>query len=251
MLDPGPPIDPPDWLVEPGEARLDLAAGVDSARELARWASFEPAPVEPDWMTDPDAPSAPTDSSHPHLCGRVDVPVEKMLPSVQLVVHISYQTAMDMCGVARVEGWGPASIESLLEQWQFAKLTVRPVIDLNQVQGVDRYEIPWSVRDAVLNRDLYEAFPGSTRTAKSLDQDHIMAWFRRTPEQRATGDPPLTHPDNLAPLSRRLHRAKTADRWWLRSLLSGRLQWTSPLGFTHIVGPGGGEPDDLTSSATG
>ena len=43
-----------------------------------------------------------------------------------------------------------------------------------------------------------------------------------------TGPPGQTRPDNLAPLCRRHHRAKTTGRWQYRRLPDGTYQWTGP-----------------------
>lgn len=206
-----------------------------------------------------------------HLCGRVELPPEKLLPQVSLIVHIADPTAQALDGVARIEGFGAAHFPALLTELQHAKVSVRPVIDLNQIPGVDRYEIPSAIREAVIQRDLYEPFPGSTKQSRHLDQDHLDRWVDHRSTRGAAGQhcagckagrrasggaasirgaaagggpraaatqrcvpPPQTRIENLAPLSRRLHRAKTAGLWQVRR--DGvDLVWTSPTGRQHRV----------------
>ena len=45
--------------------------------------------------------------------------------------------------------------------------------------------------------------------------------------------------DNLGPLSRRVHRAKTATLWQVEQWQPGWYTWTSPHGFQYEVGPYG------------
>ena len=44
---------------------------------------------------------------------------------------------------------------------------------------------------------------------------------------------------NLAPLTRKPHRAKTARAWQLTQYEGGWLEWTSPAGYHYATGPYG------------
>ena len=44
-------------------------------------------------------------------------------------------------------------------------------------------------------------------------------------------------PDNLGPLSRTVHGAKTHGGWLLRQLTPGMFFWRSPDGFAYLVTP--------------
>ena len=46
---------------------------------------------------------------------------------------------------------------------------------------------------------------------------------------------------NLAPLTRRVHRAKTAGYWVMHQPEPGRIEWRSPLGYRYDVTPFGTE----------
>ena len=67
--------------------------------------------------------------------------------------------------------------------------------------------------------------------AHHCDLDHIVAYDE-------DGPPGQTHPANLAPLCRRHHRAKTAQRWHYRRMDDGSYAWTSPHGDRYLVADG-------------
>ena len=87
-------------------------------------------------------------------------------------------------------------------------------------KAVDRLARLDTVREAVLIRDTVEMFPHSTRPARHLDLDHTVPYRPGLAGQ--------TGPANLGPLTRRVHRAKTARRWTLRQPSGGVFWWTSP-----------------------
>ncbi|MEL4506074.1 DUF222 domain-containing protein [Luteococcus sp. H138] len=68
-----------------------------------------------------------------------------------------------------------------------------------------------------------------------------------SPPTRATGQ---TRPDNLGPLSRLAHRAKTHFGWRLHQPLPGIFLWQTPLGYRYLRTPGRtldlGRPDTPT-----
>ena len=81
------------------------------------------------------------------------------------------------------------------------------------------------LRRLVHLRDQHCCGPGCSRTVRSDDLDHRVPW-------------PLgpTSAANLAPLSRRCHRAKTTA-WSLRREPDGSHRWTSPVGRQYLVPP--------------
>jgi hypothetical protein len=87
--------------------------------------------------------------------------------------------------------------------------------------------------DLVRLRDPVCVFPGCRRTSRACDLDHIDLY---TPLDHG-GPPGQTHPDNLAPLCRHHHRAKTHSRWHYRHLPDGSYRWTSPTGRRYVVLP--------------
>ncbi|GAA1389299.1 DUF222 domain-containing protein [Luteococcus peritonei] len=202
-----------------------------------------------------------------HTCGTITVEPDKLLPKADLVVHISANTACELDGIARIEKLGPVIAESLAVLLADTRLTIRPVIDPATITACDRYEVPTRMRELVQLRHLIEAFPGSHRSATGCDLDHTIPWPRTKTghgtghsgmehrpgvEQRETAGPPGppgwessdppgppggTRPDNLAPLSRTVHRAKTHGGWRYQTLLPDCHLWRSPDGFAYLVTP--------------
>ncbi len=163
-----------------------------------------------------------------------------------------------------MEKLGPASLQ-LLQDWltriglHGAGVTIRPVLDLGRTDprtdprtdAVDRHDPPEWMRELVILRDRHCVFPGCHVDARACDLDHINPYV--PPE---TGGPPgQTHPDNLAALCRRHHRAKTHRAWTYRRRppdpddhprhgdhdcdrdLGPAYTWTSPHGWTHTTRP--------------
>ena len=166
------------------------------------------------------------------LCGRVTTDPDQLLPRATIVLHLAADTTGELSPVARLEHAGAVPLERLRDLLTEVRVTIRPVIDLNQTPAVDRYEIPTRLREAVLNRYPYDAFPYSTYTSRNLDLDH-------TTPYRTGGPPAQTRWQNLAPLNRRAHRAKTCGAWTLHHNNTGDLVWTSPLGYHYTLTPWG------------
>lgn len=135
-------------------------------------------------------------------------------------------------GIARIEGIGPLTTQSLPEFLRGKHVTVRPIVDVGGITPVDSYEIPEPIRDAVILRNPADTFPFSSLPSRHLDLDHIRAW-RRGLGAGQTGV------DRLAPVGRRAHRAKTRGTWIVNWHDQHTLRWTSPLGYEYLSGPGG------------
>jgi hypothetical protein len=86
------------------------------------------------------------------------------------------------------------------------------------------------MRDLVILRDQHCVFPGCTRRARACDLDHILPFDPH-------GPPGQTHPDALACLCRRHHRAKTAGAWRYHRTPDG-YHWHGPHGAAYLVTPG-------------
>lgn len=86
----------------------------------------------------------------------------------------------------------------------------------------DASEIPDRIRDQVLLINPTCVFPHCSRPSRGLDLDHVIPW-------------PLgpTATDNLAPLCRSHHRAKTFGGWRYRVITPGTYAWRSPHGYTY------------------
>jgi len=151
-----------------------------------------------------------------------------------LVVHLSDQALISDLAVGRVEGHGSLTRDTWVELLGNTRVTVRPVVDLNAIAPVDSYEIPDKIRTAVCSRSPVDMFPYGNQPSRHLDLDHTDPY-----DHGATAPPGQTRTDNLAPLSRRAHRAKTARAWHLTQYEGGWLEWTSPAGYHYATGPYG------------
>ncbi len=102
------------------------------------------------------------------------------------------------------------------------KVSVSPVIDLNQRVHVAAYEVPDRIDEHIVLRDVTCVFPYCTKPAERCDDDdHAIA--------HAEGGQTAT--DNLAPLCRTHHRSKTHSGWDYVVETPGSYLWTSPRGL--------------------
>lgn len=89
--------------------------------------------------------------------------------------------------------------------------------------------------EQVILRDKTCRFPYCERDARGCDLDHIVPYDKY-------GPPGQTDPENLAPLCRRHHRAKTSRRWRYERLPGGSYRWHGPWNSTYRVTPLGTSP---------
>lgn len=185
-----------------------------------------------------------------HVCGSVagSVDPEALLPKASVVLHLTSDTLSDGVGPVRFEQAKPLLAQWLRDLFGAHRVTVRPVIDQNHQVPSDAYECPPTMREAVGLRNPFEVFPWSTRRSEGLDLDHTNPWRPPTehsfPElvrslvpELVEGHRPQTRPDNLGPLTRGVHRAKTHGGWHLQQPLPGYFIWQSPLGYRYLVTP--------------
>lgn len=194
--------------------------------------------------SDPSTPSGSTTVTPTGClgfrCGTITVPPSRLAPKVRLVVHVD---AADLAahddGVLRGSAWiehvGSVTLASLSRLLDGKQVTCQPVIDLNTIAPEDRYRPSARLAEFVRLLRPYEAFPYSTRRSSACDLDHTTAY------QPARG-PDQTRLGNLAPLTRKVHRAKTLGAWQVRQPTTGVLEWTSPLGYQYRVSPAGTTP---------
>jgi hypothetical protein len=110
---------------------------------------------------------------------------------------------------------------------QAAKVTVKPVVDLNQPLSSAGYQPSAAVVEHVRLRDRTCVHPWCQRPARSCDLDHIVPW---DPD----GPPGQTTTPNLALLCRRHHRLKTHGGWTYTMIQPGAFLWRSPYGHTWL-----------------
>ena len=87
------------------------------------------------------------------------------------------------------------------------------------------------MREQAILRDRRCVFPWCGRDARSTDLDHIVPFV--PPDEG--GPPGQTNPQNLAPLCRRHHRAKTFTGWTYERQRDGTYAWTSPHQKHYLV----------------
>ncbi len=166
------------------------------------------------------------------LAGGDPGPTERV---VKLFVHLpaGSVTGRDDC-IADIEGSGVLTRETLIEFLGTSRITVQPVIDHDRVAPVDGYAVPPRMREAVINRNPTEVFPWSHKPARGCELDHTVPFDHQAPP--GSGQ---TRPDNLGPLGKRVHRAKTHGGWRVKQLESGVFHWISRAGFHSLVTPRG------------
>ncbi|HEY3408138.1 MAG TPA: hypothetical protein VGK53_08200, partial [Propionicimonas sp.] len=146
----------------------------------------------------------------------------------------SDDTLTSGAGVGRCEQLGPLTVQQIQQLVGHSRVEVRPVFNPDGIIPVDDYEIPARMRRAVLQRHRYEIFPYGSRTTTSLDLDHTRPY-----QWGENWRPGQTDPDNLGPLRRKPHRAKTHAGWRLAQHEPGTFTWTSPLGRRYLITPAG------------
>ncbi len=132
-----------------------------------------------------------------------------------------------------VDGLGTLTLD-LLRTWidRFERVAIRPVLDRDRSEALDRHDPPEWMREVVRLRDGHCVFPGCTIAARACDLDHLEPYV---PLDEG-GPPGQTSPANLACLCRRHHRLKTFTGWRYRR--SGTTyEWSTPHGLTYLTRP--------------
>ncbi|WP_207084007.1 HNH endonuclease signature motif containing protein [Nocardioides sp. S5] len=112
------------------------------------------------------------------------------------------------------------------------KITVKPVIDLNQEKCSPGYDIPDRIREHVVLRDRTCVFPFCGRPARGCDVDHVIE-YDHDAEAEGRPQPGPTETENLGALCRFHHRLKTHTAWRYRMTAPGVFEWTSPHGHRY------------------
>ena len=135
---------------------------------------------------------------------------------------------LDQDAVGTVEKLGAATLATIKSWVGHHQVVIQPVLNLQRRDAVDSHDPPPWMRDLVILRDGHCVFPRCTRDARACDLDHIDPY---DPD----GPPGQTHPDNLACLCRRHHRAKTLGLWRYTRTPDGDYLWHGPHGITVTV----------------
>ena len=210
---------------------------------LARGQQPLPVPADP---AAPDKPGTGADRRqvvlHVHLTAAALTGTPEVDPTTgRLGLHL-----------ARVENHRQSLTADTVRDWcavPGTQVIVKPVIDLTETISVDAYEVPDRIAERVRLQRPTCVFPHCTRPARAgdgnADLDHTVEW--RPPGDG--GPPGQTSTDNLAPLCRTHHRAKTHPspttaptgdtRWRYQRASAGTWLWTSPRGRRYLVHPDG------------
>jgi hypothetical protein len=144
----------------------------------------------------------------------------------ELVIYVHLADA----GVAGVENTRSSVSVEQVKDWckgTNTKVTVRPVIDLNDNLSTDSYRPTPTMREQAILVNATCVFARCSRPARAADLDHLDE-FSREPD---TGGP--TDSINLAPLCRGHHRYKTHGGWTVVRTGPTTFTWTSPHGYTY------------------
>ncbi len=147
-------------------------------------------------------------------------------PRIRLYLHADLaDLSDDTIGTGSVERLGPLTMNRIKDWVGHSAVTVVPVLRMDRTDTVDRHDPPLWMRELVILRDQHCVFPWCATDARSCDLDHVIPYDDGGP----------TTPDNLAPLCRHHHRAKTKRRWRYRRERDGTYTWTGPHDRTYRV----------------
>ena len=162
--------------------------------------------------------------------------LERLLPSATLYVHLDRGAVEAGVGSAQVEGLGIVTAEQARQWLGHRRVTVQPVIDLNDhVAPVDGYHFPRRIREVLHLRNPRDVFPFGVSTSRHKDIDHPVPY--RHPDNG--GPPGQTGLHNAGPLTRFTHRLKTHGGWRVDQLDEVTYLWRSPHGYGWMVDPTG------------
>ena len=145
-----------------------------------------------------------------------------------LYLHLSADAVAGESVVGRVENTGDLVTADQVRDWcgnPFAKVVVKPVIDLDEHIHVASYEVSDRLAEHTHLRDATCVFPWCSRPARRCDKDHVVP--------HSEGG--TTCSCNVAPLCRRHHRLKTHAVGWSYTVLDpGTYLWASPHGYRFL-----------------
>ena len=165
-----------------------------------------------------------------HVCGSVTVAPARLQPRAKVYLHMEGADLSGLGGAVAIETAGWMSSLSLREMLRGSNVTIQPVIDLNTTPAEHQYRPSARMREATQLLYPTEMFPYSHTLSRGLDLDHTVAY-------RPSCRDPQTGIGLLTPLSRKVHRAKTAAAWHAQHKVVGEIVWTSPLGYQYLVTP--------------
>jgi hypothetical protein len=128
-----------------------------------------------------------------------------------------------------VRGFGPvpASVARLFATGgKLRRMVIDPATGYLLDFGTTSHDVPQELTDFILARETESSFPTSNLDSLLCDKEHT---------ERFPDGP--TSADNLGPVDRRGHNAKTHAGWVGVRSLDGSVEWTSPRGLHYKVEP--------------
>jgi hypothetical protein len=178
-----------------------------------------------DLPTEPELASVPPLRTGP----KPVIDWDRLLPRV--VVNVHTYGGPDAEPVARVEGCGAMSLAWVRDHLtRAARVTVRPVLDIEGQAPVDAYEIPERHRQAVALMTPADTFPFSS----GLDPDQL---DHTKPYQHglvAVGAG-QSRIGNYGPMTTGHHRIKTFGKWTVKQPFPGIYLFRDPHGAYYLV----------------
>jgi hypothetical protein len=164
-----------------------------------------------------------------------------LLPRVVVYLHTytgPHSEPGSTGGIARVEDCGPMSLAWVRDHLSpHAKVTIRPVLDIEGLAPVDAYEIPQRHRRAVRLMTPADTFPYSS-SLHPTQIDHTIPYRHPDPQGPGAvgaGQSGQSGLGNYGPLSTTHHRLKTFGRWQVQQPFPGIYLWRDPHGATYLV----------------
>jgi len=174
-------------------------------------------------------------------CDGTSIRVVMVKPRVQVTVPATMLLGLDD-SPGHLDGYGPIPADQAARiatdaTWQ--RLLTDPVTGILTDYSTTTYQPGKVLRQAVTARDQTCCFPQCDSPAHRADLDHIEPYdhaLDRTEQQ--SGGPGQTRADNLQPLCRAHHLAKTHDGWDVsRDPNTGTTTWIAPTGHAYTRPP--------------
>lgn len=174
-------------------------------------------------------------------CDGASVRVIPVRPQVRVTVPATMLLGVDDAP-GHLDGYGPVPADLAARiatdaTWQ--RLLTDPVTGILTDYSTTTYQPGKVLRQAVTARDQTCAFPQCDRPARWNDLDHIVPFDHDAhPATLRPGARGQTRADNLQPLCRTHHLAKTHHGWDpVRHPETGVTTWTAPTGHTYTRPP--------------
>ncbi|MBF4769026.1 HNH endonuclease, partial [Nocardioides agariphilus] len=183
---------------------------------------------------------------HPEDLEKLSQAVTRHGSKIKLIAHVDNhdleiattpdggtETAL---ATGRIERLGATTIARLRAWVGHQAVQILPVLNMARRDAVDSHDPPTWMRELVILRDQTCISPRCSIDARTCDLDHPTPY---KPLEEG-GPPGQTHPENLAPLCRRHHRAKTAGTWRYHPMPEG-YHWHGPHNTHYLRTPRGSQ----------